>query len=162
MISDKEISAKTISSALCTLKNTMSDIITPFHKKSYDISDDAKKFHAGMSNKTNDAQTKLDTRINKINKNIERSTVDNTDSLCNHAKHMCSQHEALTDKKIAAEDLLDNIIVMKSENSKTINDMQSELNKAKKSGSINHTSPYEKMETFASQIPQCKSVRLPP
>ena len=64
----------------------MSDIINSFHKKEYDISDDVKKFHAGLSSKASDTQTKLDIRTNEVNENAEQLTISNASGSCNHAK----------------------------------------------------------------------------
>ena len=45
------------------------DIMASFYKSSDGISDDANKFHTYMSNKIHDAQTAIDTILNKVNEN---------------------------------------------------------------------------------------------
>ena len=71
VMSDEEISEKVISSKLSTLKITASDMITSFHKKAEDISDDVKKFYADVIIKASDTQSKLDIRTNAVNENVE-------------------------------------------------------------------------------------------
>ena len=109
----------------------MSNLITSFKKKSDDISDDVKKLETQINSKTNDNH-------NALIKQIEQLTINNTTELCNHTKHIASQHEAHVDEtKRAMEDMRDDINTIQSKTSKTINDVHFKLNTAGKSGSMN-------------------------
>ena len=69
-----------------------------YHKKLENISDDVQMFQKDVDNKKTDVHFALSTRINKVNENIEQLKINNTAELCNNAKHMSSQQEALNDE----------------------------------------------------------------
>ena len=60
---------------------------------------------------------------------IEKLTINNTSELCIRTKHIDFKHEAQMDEtKISMEDMRDDVNIVQSEKSKTINDMNFKLN----------------------------------
>ena len=64
----------------------------------------------------------------------------NTSQLCNHTKYVDSQHENHVDNtKLAIEDLCDDMRVVQAGSFKVLQDVQHELSKPEKVGSMNYT-----------------------
>ena len=59
-------------------------------KKSDDIIDDANNLDTDMTNKIDDNHTSLDVKIEPLQ-------INNNAELCNHTKHIASQHETHMD-----------------------------------------------------------------
>ena len=80
-----------------------------------------KKFEKDTDNKMNDTRAELKTKINKVNRNLEQLTINNTAELCNHTKHISSQQENLNNEtKKYAGDLQDDIKIIQSVHAKPL------------------------------------------
>ena len=88
-----------------------------------------KKFEKDTDNKMNDTRAELKTKINKVNRNLEQLTINNTAELCNHTKHIANQKEALIDEtEVTRDDLRDDICIMKSDHDKKLKNINFSVN----------------------------------